>query len=99
MKGMDGGVGLVLGHCDLLNGNVIILPESGSETEKKIHLIDYEYAGRCFWDAKMLTWLDTLLLASAPSISPTTFPNGVVSNASMSGYQPAPPDESSSEFT
>ncbi|KAI5857978.1 kinase-like domain-containing protein [Tricharina praecox] len=43
-KGHDGGVGLVTGHCDLLNGNVIILPGDGP---RKVHLIDYEYATPC----------------------------------------------------
>ncbi|KAF8471199.1 ethanolamine kinase [Kalaharituber pfeilii] len=33
LKGKDGGVGLVFGHCDLLNGNVIILPEGAQEGE------------------------------------------------------------------
>ncbi|TGZ83979.1 kinase-like protein [Ascodesmis nigricans] len=44
LKGMDGAVGLVTGHCDLLSGNVIILPGEG---EKKVHFIDYEYATPC----------------------------------------------------
>lgn len=44
LKGLDGGVGLVTGHCDLLNGNVIILPGEGP---RKVHLIDYEYATPC----------------------------------------------------
>ncbi|RPB24454.1 kinase-like protein [Terfezia boudieri ATCC MYA-4762] len=51
LKGMDGGVGLIFGHCDLLNGNVIILPERKEEGErngavagsKSVHFIDYEY--------------------------------------------------------
>lgn len=57
LKGKDGGVGVVFGHCDLLNGNVIILPEGMKEGEdelmeemgigaaamsKKVHFIDYE---------------------------------------------------------
>jgi len=55
---MDGGVGFIFGHCDLLNGNVIILPERKKEGEgelveemrigavagsKSVHFIDYEY--------------------------------------------------------
>lgn len=44
LKGVDGGVGLVTGHCDLLNGNVIVLPGGG---ERAVHLIDYEYATPC----------------------------------------------------
>jgi len=43
LKGCDGGVGLVTGHCDLLNGNVIILPSDGA---RKVHLID-EYSTPC----------------------------------------------------
>ncbi|CCX12344.1 kinase-like domain-containing protein [Pyronema domesticum] len=43
LKGQDGGVGLVTGHCDLLNGNVIKLPGDG----KKVHFIDYEYSTPC----------------------------------------------------
>ena len=46
LKGLDGGVGLITGHCDLLSGNVIILP--GAEgAEKTVHFIDYEYATPC----------------------------------------------------
>jgi ethanolamine kinase len=41
LKGKDGGVGLITGHCDLLNGNVIILPGRPGE-ERKVHFIDYE---------------------------------------------------------
>lgn len=62
LKGMDGGVGLIFGHCDLLNGNVIILPEGKKEGEdelieemrigagaesKRVHFIDYEYGTPC----------------------------------------------------
>ncbi|KAF8429720.1 kinase-like domain-containing protein [Tirmania nivea] len=61
LKGMDGGVGLVFGHCDLLNGNVIILPEEKKEGDdeleeiktrtlagsKSVHFIDYEYGTPC----------------------------------------------------
>lgn len=36
LKGMDGGVGLIFGHCDLLNGNVIILPEGKKEGEDEL---------------------------------------------------------------
>lgn len=54
LKGMDGGVGLIFGHCDLLNGNVIILPEGEDKLveerrigavagSKNVHFIDYEY--------------------------------------------------------
>ncbi|KAI5795155.1 kinase-like domain-containing protein [Geopyxis carbonaria] len=43
IRGQDGGVGLVTGHCDLLSGNVIVLPSKGSE-ERSVHFIDYEYA-------------------------------------------------------
>ena len=59
LKGRDGGVGLVFGHCDLLNGNIIILPEgkkecvdrpteeqgsnAGIDSRRKVHFIDYEY--------------------------------------------------------
>lgn len=46
LKGQDGGVGLVTGHCDLLHGNVIILPGKEGE-ERKVHLIDYEYSTPC----------------------------------------------------
>jgi ethanolamine kinase len=46
LKGQDGGVGLVTGHCDLLNGNVIILPAQEGK-ERKVHLIDYEYSTPC----------------------------------------------------
>ncbi|KAA8913522.1 kinase-like domain-containing protein [Sphaerosporella brunnea] len=46
LKGQDGGVGLVTGHCDLLNGNVIILPTQEGK-EREVHLIDYEYATPC----------------------------------------------------
>jgi ethanolamine kinase len=45
LKGLDGGVGLVTGHCDLLSGNVIILPSEGKE--RIVHFIDYEYATPC----------------------------------------------------
>lgn len=48
IKGQDGGMGVVVGHCDLLNGNVIILPEEEGVAPvngaKKVHFIDYEYA-------------------------------------------------------
>lgn len=55
LKGQDGGWGLVTGHCDLLNGNVIILPgaaeagkaDSNTNKEREVHLIDYEYATPC----------------------------------------------------
>ncbi|KAL7276705.1 hypothetical protein RUND412_000286 [Rhizina undulata] len=52
LKGQDGGVGLIMGHCDLLSGNVIILPEENAATvapgaPKKVHFIDYEYATPC----------------------------------------------------
>lgn len=59
LKGRDGGVGLIFGHCDLLNGNIIILPEgrkecvdkptkekgldAGIDSGRKVHFIDYEY--------------------------------------------------------
>ena len=59
LKGRDGGVGLIFGHCDLLNGNIIILPEGRTEcvdkptevqsldagiaSRRKVHFIDYEY--------------------------------------------------------
>ena len=46
LKGQDGGWGLVTGHCDLLNGNVIILPGI-SNREREVHLIDYEYSTPC----------------------------------------------------
>jgi ethanolamine kinase len=46
IKGQDGGMGVVVGHCDLLNGNVIILPEDDGVTSAggntKVHFIDYE---------------------------------------------------------
>lgn len=43
LKGVDGGVGLVTGHCDLLSGNVIILPgEEERGGEREVHFIDYE---------------------------------------------------------
>lgn len=48
LAGQDGGVGLVMGHCDLLSGNVIILPNAaGNNDERKVHFIDYEYATPC----------------------------------------------------
>jgi ethanolamine kinase len=46
LKGQDGGVGLVTGHCDLLHGNVIILPAQEGK-DREVHLIDYEYATPC----------------------------------------------------
>ena len=47
LKGLDGGVGLVMGHCDLLSGNVIILPQEGGlsaspDAARQVHFIDYE---------------------------------------------------------
>jgi len=39
--GLDGGA-YILGHCDLLCGNVIILPQRGDTAE--VNFIDYEYA-------------------------------------------------------
>ena len=36
LKGMDGGVGFIFGHCDLLNGNVIILPAGNKECEDQL---------------------------------------------------------------
>ncbi|KAH8150126.1 uncharacterized protein LAJ45_05812 [Morchella importuna] len=51
IKGQDGGMGAVVGHCDLLNGNVIILPEDDGVTSAsgntKVHFIDYEYSTPC----------------------------------------------------
>lgn len=41
IAGLDHGA-YVLGHCDLLSGNVIITPKRGQETE--VDFIDYEYA-------------------------------------------------------
>jgi len=55
LKGMDGGVGPIFGHCDLLNGNVIILPKGKKEGREdglieengigaeSVQFIDYEY--------------------------------------------------------
>lgn len=48
IKGQDGGMGFIVGHCDLLSGNVIILPEkegiaAPADGIKKVHFIDYEY--------------------------------------------------------
>ena len=47
LKGLDGGEGLIFGHCDLLNGNVIVLPQptgaaAAASAETKVHFIDYE---------------------------------------------------------
>jgi len=39
--GLDNGA-YILGHCDLLSGNVIIMPQSGNVEE--VNFIDYEYA-------------------------------------------------------
>lgn len=47
LKGMDGGVGLVTGHCDLLSGNVIVLPGQEERGQREVHFIDYEYATPC----------------------------------------------------
>ncbi|CUS12425.1 unnamed protein product [Tuber aestivum] len=52
LKGLDGGVGLVMGHCDLLSGNVIILPQEGGlspppDAARRVHFIDYEYSAPC----------------------------------------------------
>lgn len=48
IMGQDGGMGFIVGHCDLLSGNVIILPETSgvvaANSTKKVHFIDYEYA-------------------------------------------------------
>lgn len=46
IMGQDGGMGFIVGHCDLLSGNVIILPEARgvAATGTKVHFIDYEYA-------------------------------------------------------
>lgn len=48
IKGQDGGMGYIVGHCDLLSGNVIILPEEQGAAAAggavKVHFIDYEYA-------------------------------------------------------
>lgn len=47
IMGQDGGMGFIVGHCDLLSGNVIILPEAqgvAAAGTKKVHFIDYEYA-------------------------------------------------------
>lgn len=47
--GVQKDVGLVLGHCDLLNGNVVILPQKSGkekglgENKVEVHFIDYEY--------------------------------------------------------
>lgn len=47
LQGHDGGVGLIMGHCDLLNGNVIIIPQedgvvAAPDSPKTVHFIDYE---------------------------------------------------------
>ncbi|KAG0639714.1 kinase-like domain-containing protein [Tuber brumale] len=52
LKGLDGGVGLVMGHCDLLSGNVIIPPQEGGpsgsrDVVREVHFIDYEYSTPC----------------------------------------------------
>jgi ethanolamine kinase len=47
LQGEDGGVGLVVGHCDLLSGNIIIAPHEDGVTAaldeaQTVHFIDYE---------------------------------------------------------
>ena len=46
-----GNEGLIFGHCDLLSANIIILPSSGSMSQKPtsetVSFIDYEYATPC----------------------------------------------------
>jgi ethanolamine kinase len=47
LQGQDGGVGLIMGHCDLLSGNVIIIPQkegvaAAPDGVKTVHFIDYE---------------------------------------------------------
>lgn len=86
IKGQDGGMGMIVGHCDLLNGNVIILPEEDGVAPvpgatKKVHFIDYEYAPLLNIACNDTDRADTPPPANAPSTSRTTSPNGAASTA------------------